>query len=131
MTTRGTMALSVLAILAMAAPAWADGDAAAGKTDFAVCSVCHNITSDAPKVGPSLMGVVGRKAGTQPKFAARYSPAMKKAGEDGLVWTEANLAEYIKSPKTKVPDNRMAFPGIQDPKKIADVIAYLKENSEH
>jgi len=105
-------------------PAQADGDAAAGKKVFNKCMVCHNATTDKNKVGPTLMGVVGRTAGTAPNF--NYSAAMKAAGEGGLVWTEANLAEYVKAPKTKVPGNKMAFPGLKEDADIANVIAYLK-----
>jgi cytochrome c len=105
-------------------PAQADGDAAAGKKVFAKCMVCHDATSDKNKVGPSLLGVVGRPAGSVANF--HYSDAMKEAGAGGLVWDEANLAEYIKAPKTKVPGNKMAFPGLKEDADIANVIAYLK-----
>jgi cytochrome c len=81
---------------------------------------------DKDKVGPSLHGVVGRKAGSLASYAGKYSSAMKKAGEAGLVWDEANLAVYLKSPKDKVPGNKMGFPGLKDDADIANVIAYLE-----
>ena len=105
-------------------PAQADGDVAAGKKVFAKCMACHDATTDKNKVGPSLLGVVGRPAGSVANF--NYSNAMKEAGVGGLVWDEANLAEYVKAPKTKVPGNKMAFPGLKDDADIANVIAYLK-----
>ena len=59
---------------------------------FAIKSVtCKNA------VGPILTGVVGRKAGTGEGF--NYSPAMKKAGEDGTTWTEENIDKYLTDPK--------------------------------
>jgi cytochrome c len=116
------LALGTLGIL----PAQAEGDATAGKNWFARCSACHDATSDKNKVGPSLMTVVGRKAGSLESFQAKYSEAMKAAGAGGLVWDEANLAEYLKAPKTKVPGNNMVFPGLKDDVTIANVIAYLK-----
>lgn len=39
-------------------------DAEAGKKVFNKCSVCHSVEPDKVKVGPSLFGVIGRKAGT-------------------------------------------------------------------
>ena len=74
------------------------------------------------------MGVVGRKAGSAESFQGHYSQAMKDAGAAGLVWDEASLAEYLKSPRQKVPGNKMAFGGLTSDDDIANVIAYLKAN---
>jgi len=77
--------------------------------------------------------------GTIPSFSARSAPqsrgkschetdrfdAIKEAGADGLVWDEANLAEYLRAPKEKIPGNKMAFAGLKDDADIANVIAYL------
>ena len=103
----------------------ADGDAAAGKTVFNVCKACHTIEAGGPnRVGPNLHGIVGRKAGTHDGFA--YSDAMKNSG---ITWDEAKLNEYVKDPKATVPGNKMAFAGIKDDAKRADLIAYLKSES--
>lgn len=104
-----------------------EGDAAAGATVFNKCKACHDAESDKNKVGPSLMGVVGRKAGTYEGF--KYSKAMVEAGEKGLVWDEANLASYLKDPKGFIKGNKMAFPGLKKDEEVANVIAYLKEHS--
>src|SRR5205823_6990230 len=40
------------------------------------CGICHTIQPGQNRVGPSLAGVVGRKAGTAPPF--NYSDANKK-----------------------------------------------------
>ena len=42
-------------------------------------------------------------------------------------WDEATLDKYLTSPKTLVPGNKMAFPGLPKPDDRANVIAYLKE----
>lgn len=97
-----------------------------GKHVFNRCIACHEAASDRDKVGPHLMGVVGRTAGTAESFLGHYSEAMKSAGAAGLVWDEANLAEYLKAPRLKVPGNRMAFGGLGSDDDIANVIAYLK-----
>lgn len=107
-------------------PAYADGDAAAGKTVFNKCKACHEADTDKNKIGPSLHGVVGRKAGSLESFLAKYSDAMKAAGEGGLVWDDANIGEYLKDPKGKIPGNKMAFAGLKKDDEIANVIAYLK-----
>ena len=43
----------------------------------------------------------------------------------GITWDEANLAEYLKNPKTKVAGNKMMFAGVKDDTKLADIIAFL------
>ncbi|PLP58070.1 hypothetical protein CYK37_17880 [Mesorhizobium loti] len=125
LTTRSVPALLAASFVA-AAPAIAAGDADAGKKTFTRCMICHEAANDTNKIGPSLHGVIGRKAGSLPSFESKYSDAMKKAGTDGLVWDETNIAAYIKAPKVKVPGNKMAFAGLQNDTDIANVIAYLK-----
>lgn len=98
-------------------------DPVAGQKAFAVCKACHQVGETAKNVvGPKLNGVVGRPAGVVEGF--KYSDAMKNSG---LTWDEATLTEYLKNPKAKVPGTKMAFPGLKDDTKIADVIAYLSQ----
>jgi cytochrome c len=122
----GIFALAIVSGGLVSAPALADGDAAAGKKVFAKCMACHDAKAEKNKIGPHLVGVVGRTAGTVESFQAKYSDAMKAAGAGGLVWDEANIAEYVKKPKEKIPGNKMAFPGLKEDADIANVIAYLK-----
>lgn len=97
-------------------------DAAAGEKVFLKCRACHQIGETAKNaVGPVLNGIVGRKAGTYPGY--NYSEANKNSG---LTWDEATLKEYLKNPKAKVPDTKMAFVGLPSQTEIDDVIAYLK-----
>lgn len=103
-----------------------DGDPVAGKTVFNKCMACHDAETETNKVGPSLLGVFGRTAGTLESFQSRYSQAMKDAGAEGLVWNDETLAEYLRNPREMVPGTKMAFPGLKDDKEIADVIAYLQ-----
>lgn len=104
--------------------AQADSDAALGKKVFYRCMACHEAATDRDKVGPHLLDIVGRTAGTAENF--NYSQAMKDAGAAGLVWDEANLKAYLGAPKLKVPGNKMAFSGLTSDEDIANVIAYLK-----
>lgn len=105
-----------------------EGDPTAGAVVFKKCATCHVVETDKNKVGPSLNGVLGRKAGTHPDF--RYSPAMLAAGEGGLVWDESTLRDYLHDPRKKVKGTKMVFPGLKDEADIANVIAYLKQFSK-
>ena len=102
------MVLAVAATVAgagapsLAAPA-AAGDAVKGKATFARCAICHAVQPGVNKLGPSLAGVVGRKAASVPGFA--YSPAMKASG---IVWTPDQLDAYLAKPSAKVPGTTSA-----------------------
>ena len=56
-----------------------------------------------------------------------YSEAMKSKGGE---WTWDALATYLHDPKTALPGNKMAFPGIRDDAELADVLAYLRKQSD-
>ena len=111
----------------MATPAiYADGlkgDAAAGKALFmsSSCPTCHAVTKDdTSKIGPNLVGVVGRKAGTT-KSLMGPTDNLKKYG---VIWSAETLNEFLANPNAKVPGTPMM--GIlTDPQQRADVIAYL------
>jgi len=108
-----------------ASAAHAAGDAANGEKIFAKCKACHTVEAGKNKIGPSLAGVVGRKAGTAEGF--NYSDAMKNSG---LTWDEATLDTYLTGPKKLVPGTKMAFPGLPNEQDRLDVIAYLKSVSQ-
>ena len=111
-----------LATLALSSPAMAADAAAGAKTFRQACGVCHATSGTTAGVGPSLAGVVGRKAGTQAAFASRYSPAMKAAG---FVWTAEKLEHYITNPAAVVPGNHMPYAGTHDDAVSTSVAAYL------
>jgi cytochrome c len=88
----------------------------------AQCVVCHKFTPDGMNgVGPNLHGIVGKKAASIANFT--YSDAMKNSG---LTWDKASLEAYLTNPMKAVPGTRMAFAGISDATKRAEVIAYLE-----
>lgn len=119
-----------LALLASLSAYAAEGDPAAGKKVFNVCRACHEAETERNKVGPHLVGVVGRTAGSLESFQSKYSENMKEAGKNGLVWDEAHLADYLRDPKAVIPKGKMAFPGLKKEEDLANVIAYLKANSQ-
>jgi len=105
-------------LFALDASAVRAADVEHGKQVFQACAACHSDKPDA--LGPSLVGVIGRKAGSRDDF--RYSNAMMRAG---FSWDAGNLRQYLADPQAKVKGNRMPFSGLSDPKDIDDVIAYI------
>jgi nitrite reductase (NO-forming) len=96
------------------------GDASAGRLVFRKCQACHSIEPGKNMLGPSLAGIIGRKAGTEAGY--NYSPAMKSAD---IVWSLQTLDQYLSDPAKVVPGNKMPFPGLKTDHDRADVIAYL------
>ena len=103
------------------ATAIAAGDTAKGKKVFKKCKACHAIKAGKRKVGPSMFGIVGKKAGTTKGY--KFSKAMKNSG---LTWDEATLDKFLKKPKKLVKKTKMSFGGLKKDSQRADVIAYLK-----
>jgi len=96
------------------------GDVAAGRLVFRKCQACHSLEAGKNLLGPSLAGIMGRKAGIAPNYD--YSPAMKKAD---IVWSEQTLDQYLSDPGKMVPGNKMPFPGLKTDHDRADVIAFI------
>ena len=102
-------------------------DAAQGETDAALCKICHSFDKGGPTLlGPNLYGVVGHKIASHEGFT--YTPALK--GKEGD-WTFENLDVWLTNPQAFAPGTSMAFPGISDLKKRANVIAFLNKNSDN
>jgi cytochrome c len=110
-----------ISLAAAATSALAAGDPAQGKQAYQACAACHSVTQGATGVGPSLFGVVGRKAGSAPGF--NYSQAMK---DSNLTWTEKTLDAYVANPQKAMPGNHMPYPGMPDAKLRSALIAYLE-----
>ena len=116
----GTAIIAGALALASSA-ALAQGDAAQGEKVFNKCKACHAVEEAKNKVGPHLVGIFGRPAGSVEDF--KYSDAMK---ESGITWNEETIAAYLADPRGYIKGNRMAFVGL-DQQDIADLIAYLKQ----
>jgi cytochrome c len=99
-----------------------------GTKIFKKCSACHSLDAPVNKVGPHLVGIIGRKAGSLEDY--KYSAAMKDAGEAGLVWNEAMLSDYLLAPKARVPGTKMAFSGLKSKEDIATLIEYLRNTGK-
>jgi cytochrome c len=114
-----TVLLGAAGVAAQPPPALPQGDAVAGAQVFDVrCGFCHG-DGGVGGQGPSLIGVVGRKAGSVPGFS--YSAALKAAG---IVWTAPQLGHFLTDPAAAVPGTAMPM-NVPDAKERADVIANL------
>jgi len=95
-------------------------DVEKGKAAFEQCAACHSLDGSGDYDGPSLKGVIGRRAGSLDDY--RYSAAMKRSD---VTWDATTLAKYITDPQAFIPGNRMAFAGIADQTERDDLIAFL------
>ena len=121
------MSLKIIALTSMlllTSVAHAEGDVKRGQKLYDECIACHAPERGAQQgVGPSLFGVIGRKAGDNNDF--RFSPALKRSG---IVWSGRELDAYIADPQKKIPANRMPYSGMSDARDRADLLAYILVN---
>ena len=118
------IAFSALSLLASFAPvAAAQEESDAGQVAYNnACRTCHSFKAGDNRLGPTLHGVVGRKAGTLEGFA--FSPAMKGSG---ITWDEATLDKFISDPNQVVSGNKMQpFGGVADAGERKKIVDYLK-----
>lgn len=123
---------AALVAICAAGAVWAEkiGDAEAGARVFAKCKGCHQVGDGAKdKIGPHLNGVFGRKAAAHEGY--RYSEAMQRAGDDGLIWTAETLEAYVENPRALVSKTRMSFRGLKKPEDRANLLAYLRAFSDN
>lgn len=111
--------VSLLFAPALCLPAQAEGDVARGEKLFSRCIACHSTNGDR-KIGPSLAGVVGRKAGTFEN--TRFSQALTTSN---IVWTDETLQEYLSDPRKLVPGTSMTT-RVPDQQDRMDLISYLE-----
>lgn len=104
-----------------------DGDPRRGAELFVRCASCHAVGKNPKqKVGPHLNELFGRRAAGVAGYE-RYSPAMRRAGADGLFWTAEKLDAYIEQPQSLVTKTRMIFAGVEDAQERRDIIAFLRQ----
>ena len=108
-----------LAVISIGARAEEPGEAVFKKS----CAICHTLEAGKNKIGPSLAGVVGRKAGSVAGFA--YSAANKDSGD---IWDERTLDAYLTAPQKFMPGTKMVFVGLKDPGDRKALIEYLKQH---
>ena len=100
------------------------GDAAKGKLVFAQCRTCHVTDPEVNRTGPSLAGIIGRKAGEVKGY--KYSPAN---ADSGLTWSEEQMYVYLEDPQRIIPKTKMIYAGLPNAQDRADIVAFLKDPS--
>jgi cytochrome c2 len=115
--------LRALPLVAMLhASAFADESVSPGRKVFeSRCISCHEgAPPSKATLGPSLAGIVGRKAGTG--TSGVHSRAM---AESGIVWSRSSLKSYLADPGRAVPGTIMPV-RVEDPKALEDLLNYLE-----
>jgi len=105
--------------------AYASGDAAKGKKVFKKCKACHALKAGKNKTGPSLAGIVGKKAGSVSGYK-KY----KGLKDADWIWDEENLDGWLKNPKKWLKakngkKSKMVYK-LKKEKDRANLIEYLK-----
>ncbi len=112
---------------AATAPKVAAVSAAQGEKVFKKCKACHVAKADGKnKTGPNLWGVVGRQIAATEGF--KYSAALQEKAAE--IWDVAQLKAFLAKPKKHVPGTSMSFAGLKKDADLANVIAYLGQQSD-
>jgi cytochrome c len=85
------------------------------------CRSCHGGTgpADSP-IGPSLSGIVGKKAGSQ--ASGIHS---RTAIDSGIVWDRESLRRFLSAPRGEIPGSIMPV-GVVDPAELERLLDYLE-----
>ena len=98
-----------------------------GEKIFKKCGSCHNYQKGvANKVGPNLWNLINRPKASAKSFA--YSKALVQLGGE---WTYDEIAEFLYKPKEYVKGTKMNFAGLKKVEDIANLILFLREQSEN
>ena len=125
----GKMIHAAIVLMLAAGPVAAQADEAdlvKGEKVYKKCKICHEVAKEKNKLGPHLVNLFGRKAGSLESFK-KYSPAMKAKAAEGLVWDAATLNEYLTKPKAFIPKGKMPFPGLKAEADRTNLIGYLEK----
>lgn len=105
----------------------ASADVTKGAAGAKACAACHKFEKGgANGTGPALWDIVERQKASVGEFA--YSEGLKAMAADK--WTYDNLNAFLLAPKAYVKGTKMAFGGIKNDAKRADLIAYLASLSD-
>lgn len=104
------------------------GDAQNGEKVFKKCLQCHTVgKGEAHKIGPNLWDIVGKPYAHEADFP--YSTAFKDL--KAKTWTFDDLNHFLYKPKKHVSGTKMSFVGLKDDQERADVILYLRNQSDN
>ena len=107
------------ALAIYAAPAWQARAQDGAQLFRNACGPCHS-TNTVHRIGPSLVGIVGRVSGTAADF--EYSPAMQKAA---VTWDAATLDRFLAAPNSVIKGTKMSYPGLKDEPKRKAIVEFV------
>ncbi len=119
------LSTALAAALSVPTAAFADGDPVKGRKIFKKCAACHTATDEANKIGPHLVGVVGRPVASVEDY--KYSGSMIDHATEVPVWTSEALEDYLRAPNKVVKGTKMAFVGLKKDDEVENMIAYLTD----
>lgn len=99
--------------------AYEAADPADGESVFRQCQACHVANQEQNRVGPHLVGILGREIGSIDGF--RYSGALPE-GE----WTLEELNKWLENPREYAQGTTMSYQGLKDIDDRAAVIKYIE-----
>ena len=100
----------------------------AGARLFEPCRACHSLDpAERGLPGPNLAGVLGRKVGGDPAFD--YSPVLRDARDQALVWDATRIEAFLAGPATMFPGLWMAMRGIEDEPNRRALVRFLSDPS--
>lgn len=92
------------------------------------CRTCHSMNEGDNRQGPSLHGIVGRKAAGAEGYR-NYSQALASSK---IVWDAETLDRFIENPDAVVPGHNMRpYAGLPDAKERQQIIQYLSTASSN
>lgn len=122
MKTTKLLALGLATIVAVASTSAMASSDDGEKLFKKKCQSCHSVKPGEHKIGPSLAGVVGKKAGS-----TDFSKYKALQGAD-LVWDDKNLDGWLENPKKFIGKNTAMTAKIKKAEDRAAIIEYLKQN---
>lgn len=115
-----------LTVASLGGAAMASSDVEAGEKVYKKCKACHVVDKEKNRVGPHLVGLMGRAVASVDGF--KYSDAMKEWGA-GKSWDVETLDAFLADPKGTVKGTKMSFRGLKKDADRANVIAYIESES--
>jgi cytochrome c len=90
------------------------------------CRTCHSLKAGDNRLGPSLHGIIGAKAGQSAGYP--YSQSLRQSG---VTWDEATLDRWIGNPEAVIPNNNMKpYSGLADAAVRKKIVEFLKSNND-
>ena len=98
-----------------------------GRAAFDSCRSCHALEPAATGfAGPNLAGLIGRRVGGSPEYD--YSPVVRDAGGQGIVWDTTRLDRFLADPEGSFPGMWMSYPGIADEAERRALVAFIVQH---